>query len=173
MKSIKIYSITKLIRSSSCRYTIGLFFKGYKKELDVEDVYNPLNQDRSQLLGGRLQRQWDKEIKKSGNGKYDPSLIKALIRAYWLEGSFLGLLLIFSDIVIRIIQPQLLGGMLQYFSPGNTGTTKEQGLIYAGAMVVGNLFSMLLLNHYMLCCLHFGMKLRVASCAVVYAKVNY
>lgn len=139
--------------------------------MDVEDVYNPLKQDRSKLLGGRLQRQWEKEIKKSRNGKYDPSLIKAFIRAYWVEGSLLGVILVFSDLIIRLVQPRFLGGMLQYFAPGNATTTKEQGLYYAGAMVACNLLTMLLLNHYMLCCMHFGMKLRVAACAVVYEKV--
>lgn len=42
-------------KKNCCRYTIGLFIKGYRKNLDVEDIYNPLTQDKSQLLGGRLQ----------------------------------------------------------------------------------------------------------------------
>lgn len=37
------------------RYTVGIFKKGYKKELDVDDLYNPLKSDRSTLLGDRLE----------------------------------------------------------------------------------------------------------------------
>lgn len=154
-----------------CRYTIRLFIKGYKKELDVEDIYNPLKEDRSKLLGGRLQRQWEKEVKKAENGKYDPSLLKSLVRAFWIEGMLLGVLLVISDFGIRLNQPRLLGGMLEYFRVG-TNSTREQALYYAGGMVILNFFSMMIMNHYMIMCFHFGMKLRVASCAVIYKKVS-
>lgn len=38
------------------RYTIGMFRKGYQKVLDVDDLYNPINSDRSTYLGDRLER---------------------------------------------------------------------------------------------------------------------
>lgn len=37
------------------RYTLGMFKKGYSKTLETEDLYNPLNSDRSQELGDRLE----------------------------------------------------------------------------------------------------------------------
>lgn len=37
-------------------WTIPLFVKGYKKELEMEDVYQPLNEDRSDSLGDRLEK---------------------------------------------------------------------------------------------------------------------
>ncbi|GJQ81826.1 hypothetical protein Trydic_g2951, partial [Trypoxylus dichotomus] len=36
-------------------YTLGLFRKGYSKTLEAEDLYSPLNSDRSQELGDRLE----------------------------------------------------------------------------------------------------------------------
>lgn len=38
------------------RYTIGMFKKGYRKTLDVDDLYNPIKSDRSTTLGDRLER---------------------------------------------------------------------------------------------------------------------
>lgn len=37
-------------------WTIPLFKKGYAKELNVEDVFQPLDTDRSNALGDRLER---------------------------------------------------------------------------------------------------------------------
>lgn len=108
---------------------------------------------------------------KAKNGKYSPSLLKAMVRAFWTEGIVLGILLAISDIGVRLNQPRLLGGMLSYFKPG-TLTTRDEALFYAGGMVACNLLNMMLMNHYMINCFHFGMKLRVASCAVIYKKVN-
>lgn len=109
---------------------------------------------------------------KAKGGKYEPSLLKAMIRAFWPEAIVIGILLAITDFGIRLNQPTLLGGMLQYFRPGSL-TTREEALYYAGGMVFCNLINMMLMNHYMIGAFHFGMKLRVASCAVIYKKVRY
>lgn len=41
-------------------WTIPLFRKGYSKILEVNDVFQPLKVDRSELLGGRLEK-WVEE----------------------------------------------------------------------------------------------------------------
>lgn len=37
-------------------WTIPLFKKGYYKVLELEDIFRPLNVDRSELLGDRLEK---------------------------------------------------------------------------------------------------------------------
>lgn len=37
-------------------WTVPLFLKGYKKDLDMGDMYQPLTSDRSESLGDRLER---------------------------------------------------------------------------------------------------------------------
>lgn len=118
-------------------------------------------------------REWEKELDKAKiKREYDPSLFKAMVRAFWPEAIVLGILLFTIDFGVRLISPTLLGGMLQYFRPGSL-TTREEALYYAGGMVLCNLISMMFMNHYMVGCFHFGMKLRVASCAVIYKKVSF
>lgn len=109
--------------------------------------------------------------KAARDGKYNPSLFKAMVRTFWPEAIVLGVLLAIVEFGIRLFQPMLLGGMLAFFRPG-TMTTREEALIYAGGMVMCNFVNMMLMNHYMLGCFHFGMKLRVASCAIIYKKVG-
>lgn len=37
-------------------WTIPLFKKGYNKVLELEDIFRPLDVDRSELLGDRLEK---------------------------------------------------------------------------------------------------------------------
>lgn len=37
-------------------WTIGLFRKGYRKALELGDLFQPLEQDSSQVLGDRLEK---------------------------------------------------------------------------------------------------------------------
>ena len=43
-------------------WTIPLFKRGYSKVLELEDLFRPLNADRSELLGDRLEKQVSKSI---------------------------------------------------------------------------------------------------------------
>ena len=63
-------------------------WKGYKNtDLKKDDLYKVLNEDESQVLGDKLENEWNKELEtkaqaaKSGK-KYCPSLLKAFIRAF-------------------------------------------------------------------------------------------
>lgn len=37
-------------------WTVPLFIKGYKRDLNMDDVYQPLNEDLSEDLGNRLEK---------------------------------------------------------------------------------------------------------------------
>lgn len=37
-------------------WTIPIFKKGYRKVIEIEDIFRPLNEDRSDLLGDRLEK---------------------------------------------------------------------------------------------------------------------
>lgn len=58
-----------------------------------------------------LCRNWKKQLDKPGR----PSIIKAVIATFWKEYTLFGLMCGFNDIVLRLIQPLLLGELLKYF----------------------------------------------------------
>ncbi|CAH1104965.1 unnamed protein product [Psylliodes chrysocephalus] len=149
-------------------YTIELFRKGYRKTLDVDDLYNPIKSDRSTLLGDRLERKWNKHLKKCNKTK-KPSLLKALIATFWPEYLYLGLILTVINLFLQLTQPIMLGHLLTYFKP-NTTTSKTDALWYAGALVIINGLIVLLINQYIMNAFHYGMKVRAAVCAVIYRK---
>lgn len=75
-----------------------LFVKGYKKDLQEEDLYPHLDSHESTYLGNKLQREWIKEIKKRPK---NPSLWKSLVRVFGKQLMFLGILNLFMELFIR------------------------------------------------------------------------
>ncbi|XP_058446019.1 ATP-binding cassette sub-family C member 4-like [Malaya genurostris] len=146
-------------------WTIDLFKKGYTKVLELQDLFRPLEVDKSDSLGDRLEEKWYAQTNSPGR----PSLIKAIFHTFWWEYSVLGFIVFFNDIVVRLSQPIFLGLLLQYFRK-DSDVTYENALYYAGAIVILNIVSAITINQYILGCFQNGMKVRVAMCSVIYRK---
>ncbi|XP_072393688.1 ATP-binding cassette sub-family C member 4-like [Diabrotica undecimpunctata] len=150
-------------------YTYDVFKKGLSKTLEVDDLYNPLKIDRSKILGDSLQSNWDKQIEKAKKTNSKPSLLKAIFMTFWLEYLKLGIFDITTDLVLRLIQPIMLGKLLDYFKP-EAQVSKNDALMYAGIIVAINVLNFLISNQYMIEGFHSGMRIRAACCAVIYRK---
>ncbi|KAI2474047.1 ATP-binding cassette sub-family C member 4 [Diabrotica virgifera virgifera] len=150
-------------------YTYDVFKKGLSKTLEVDDLYNPLKSDRSKVLGDNLQRNWDKQLEKSKKSNSKPSLLKAIVMSFWLEYAKLGIYTITTDLVLRLIQPLILGNLLDYFKP-ESQVSENEALTYAGILVAINILNILMSNQYMLEVFHSGMRIRASCCAVIYRK---
>ncbi|CAH0558003.1 unnamed protein product [Brassicogethes aeneus] len=150
-------------------YTIGIFKKGYRKDLEAEDLYNPLKSDKSTILGDRLEKKWDAHLKHREKLGKKPSLGRVLVSTFWPEYVYLGVLLCVMDLGVRLIQPIYLGYLLDYFRP-NSVVTETEALWYAGAVVGMNAVSAIFVNQYIMNAFHYGMKVRAACCALIYRK---
>ncbi|CAG9833832.1 unnamed protein product [Diabrotica balteata] len=150
-------------------YTYDVFKKGLSKTLEVDDLYNPLKIDRSKILGDSLQSNWDKQIEKAKKTNSKPSLLKAIFMTFWLEYLKLGIFDITTDLVLRLVQPIMLGKLLDYFKP-EAQVSKNEALMYAGIIVAIGVLNFLIGNQYMIEGFHSGMRIRAACCAVIYRK---
>ncbi|XP_046989234.1 ATP-binding cassette sub-family C member 4-like [Schistocerca americana] len=145
-------------------WTIPLFREGYSHDLTVDDLYEPLKDDRSEQLGDILEAQWNKQQKKK-----KPSLMSAIGGAFFWQYTQLGLLVLVNDVIVRLVQPLMLGYLLAYFTPPRT-MSKESAMAYAGAIVLCTAFNTLFFNHYTLGAFHAGMRVRAACCSLIYRK---
>ncbi|KAI2474192.1 ATP-binding cassette sub-family C member 4 [Diabrotica virgifera virgifera] len=153
-------------------FTIPTFRTGMKKQIGVEDVYNTLRSDRSEYLGDRLEKNWNRELELvKQNKKEKPSLFKAVVRTFWLEYLLIGIIAAVSDIGIRSFQPSMLGGVLDYYTPGSK-KSKLEAYFYGSGMVIMSLTSSILMNQYMTNAAHAGMKVRSSVCALIYRKAT-
>ena len=108
------------------RWTVGIFRKGYTKVLTVDDLYDPLKSDKSNILGDRLEklvfylsiifilyliifnvnylilkRQWEKELKRVAKSNQQPSLPKTIFRTFAKEIFFMGILHVILEFICR------------------------------------------------------------------------
>ncbi|KAG8235221.1 hypothetical protein J437_LFUL015913 [Ladona fulva] len=148
-------------------WTFDLFSKGYKKDLEADDLYCALQQHESKFLGDKLGRSWDKVIKNS-KGK-DASFLKALFLSFGWEYIIYGIIFAVLDISVRTAQPIFLGNLLRYFSPGSNDTLTN-AYLYAGGIVISTGISIMVMHPYLMAILHLGMKVRVACCSLIYRK---
>lgn len=149
-------------------WVIPIFYKGSKKELGPEDLYQPLKTHKSSNLGNRLCHAWEEEVaNKRAKGK-EPSLMQAGFKVFGWNIVRLGLVLLVLELAFKVTQPIFLGALVAYYSKQN-GNVNE-AYLYAAAVVLCSAISVLFMHSYMLSQLHLGMKLRVAACSMIYRK---
>lgn len=71
----------------------------------------------------------------------------------------------------RVFQPQCLGGLLSYFSPGQTTITKNYAYLYAMGIILCALIPVMIFQPFILFIFQIGMKIRIACCSLLYRKV--
>ncbi|XP_033761066.1 multidrug resistance-associated protein 4-like isoform X2 [Pecten maximus] len=143
------------------------FTTGYKRRLEVEDLFNVVKEDSSEDLGNRLEREWEKELQKQKNGG-QASLLKALIRMFGVQYMLLGII-VFIEEGTKVVQPLLLGQLIRYFTPDSTVSERDA---YLYAMGVSLCAVVLAVAHhpYFFGVQRIGMQMRVACCSLLYRK---
>ncbi|XP_077392260.1 ATP-binding cassette sub-family C member 4-like isoform X4 [Festucalex cinctus] len=146
-----------------------LFRIGYKRRLEEEDLYKVLPEDASDRLGEELEWYWNQEVKVSAKDLRQPQLTKVLIKCYWKSYTLIGAY-IFIEEVIKVIQPVLLGKLIEYFeSPDAAGPTAE-AYSYALGISLSTVWMAILHHLYFYHVQRAGMKIRVAMCHMIYRK---
>ncbi|XP_031635983.1 multidrug resistance-associated protein 4-like [Contarinia nasturtii] len=146
-------------------WAIPIFKTTYDKVLDANDANEPLQRDRSSVLGDRIEKTWLEECKK----KSKPSLVRAVVKAFWFELIIMGILSFLNDVVIRLIIPFLLEKLLSYFRKASE-MKREDALIYGTAIFVITIFAGISLLHYFFLGYCYGMRVRVSMCSLIYRK---
>ncbi|CAH0600445.1 unnamed protein product [Chrysodeixis includens] len=149
-------------------WTLPIFWSGIKREMEEQDLYEPLVEHSSGPLGDKFARLWEEEVQRAGV-KRKPSLLRVILRAYAARCMLYGFVLLFMECGIRIAQPVFLGKLVEFYSPGHSMKRKE-AYMYAGAVVLCSALNVFVVHPYMMAILHMGMKFRVACCSLIYRK---
>ncbi|KAF7490266.1 Multidrug resistance-associated protein 4 [Sarcoptes scabiei] len=165
------YDRAGLINRNFFCWIIPLLNAGYRKELEPGDLWRNSKCDSSEMLGARLQEEWNKELKKKKHSK--PSFLKAIIRAFGFWYFMAGLLSILSDAILRVLQPIIMGWMI-YFLQKYRSSQNEEDLyyfFYCGiAVVVLGVIYVIVYHPYFFKMTRKGMQLRIACCNMIYRK---
>ncbi|XP_078042801.1 putative multidrug resistance-associated protein lethal(2)03659 [Augochlora pura] len=156
----------------SFSWTWKLFAKGFKRELNVDDLTSPLQEDKSSNLGQRIVKNWEDEVKRCEKRKdgTKPSLYRVLYRCFGSTVIYTALWMFLQDFVLRIIQPFLLVRLLRYFSDSKKTWTTDM-YYYTAAFCLFPIVDGVISHWAFQTLIHVGMKVRIACCTLIYRKI--
>uniref|UniRef100_A0A3B4U370 Cystic fibrosis transmembrane conductance regulator n=1 Tax=Seriola dumerili TaxID=41447 RepID=A0A3B4U370_SERDU len=114
---------------------------------------------------------WDHEVQMAIKEIRPPRLTRGIIRCFWKPYAVLGFFTLIEE-VIKVIQPVILGKMIQYFENYNPDdkTALYETLGYAAALSICTIGLAVLHHLYFYHVQRTGMKIRVAMCHMIYKK---
>ncbi|XP_025190824.1 multidrug resistance-associated protein 4-like, partial [Melanaphis sacchari] len=152
-------------------WILNLFKTGQKRDLESNDMYAILDDDKSSLLGLKFEERWKIEISDAKSTNRKPSLSKVIVQIFGGKILFYGIVYLFNETILRMTQPLLIGGLLTYFiHDGSNIKDLKYAYMYAFGLLL-NMLANIILHHYSeVEMLHLGMKIRVACCSAIYKK---
>ncbi|XP_012146800.2 ATP-binding cassette subfamily C member 4 [Megachile rotundata] len=147
-----------------------LFWYGKDHDLELKDIYNVMPSDVSQHLGDKLERNWLKEIKVAEKAHRKPRFFTALRKTFTWSFAYYGGWQCFLSVVIRVLQPYVLGLLIWHFDPRAVSTASE-AYIYATAVVLMTFCGAFIIHHSNLGLMEVGMRVRIACSSLMYRKI--
>ncbi|KAI1287409.1 ATP-binding cassette sub-family C member 4 [Halotydeus destructor] len=145
-------------------WILPLFSAGSKRDLNIEDLYKCSKNDTATLLNARLDREWEKELKKD-----KPSLAKAIFRAFRWEFAKLNLIGFYEETILRVIQPLAIGIVVRYFSGDSIDDRTAR--IMAACVCLASMCFISSHHPFIAGSARIGMKVRVAVSTLIYRKI--
>ncbi|GFS16310.1 multidrug resistance-associated protein 4 [Elysia marginata] len=110
---------------------------------------------------------WNAESERLNKGK-KASFLRALIRVFGVRLMLFGFIALFEE-TVKLCQPLLLTGFLDYFT-SDSNTTSTEAWLYATGVVLCSFI--LTMTHHPFCfgISRIGMRMRVSSCSLMYKK---
>ncbi|CAL8319290.1 unnamed protein product [Gadus morhua 'NCC'] len=146
-------------------WTSPLLRKGFRKKLELTDVFKAPSYDLADNLSERLEREWDREV---ATAKSKPRMMRALARCFIGPFIFFGILLYLGE-ASKTVQPQLLGRIIASFDPFHA-PERSQGYFLALGLCLLFTARFLLLQPAIFGLHHLGMQIRVALFSLIYKK---
>ncbi|XP_060518435.1 probable multidrug resistance-associated protein lethal(2)03659 [Cylas formicarius] len=159
------YTKANVISKIFFLWVLPLFYKGFRTDLNEDDILPSLRSHDSKKLADKFEKEWTKELKKKKN----PSLWWALGRVFGKNLVILGFLYFFMEMCAKLSQPIALSKLLEYYQPDST-MSQNEAYIYATLIVLSSLVYILCQHTFMLHALHLGMMIRVAASTTLYRK---
>ncbi|KAF9815043.1 hypothetical protein SFRURICE_010601 [Spodoptera frugiperda] len=174
-------------------WTLETFKMGYSRDIKDADLYAPLPEHRSSILGDAVQKAWDREVLLANRrgGRRKPSLWRVLLKVFGCELMLYGLILAAMEFLIRLQQPIFLALLLRYYSPvhGDSNPSNStylnrlfsyydmegsvswgEAVFFAFGIIFCSTFNIMVQHPFMMGVMHMGMKMRVGVCSLIYRK---
>ncbi|XP_049801233.1 probable multidrug resistance-associated protein lethal(2)03659 isoform X2 [Schistocerca nitens] len=93
-------------------WTLRIFKTGLKRDIEIEDLYAPLKEHKSSLLGERFERLWKQECRRAVKNKRSPSYLRVILSACGWKYMMYGCILAAIELIVRFDMIFILGHYL-------------------------------------------------------------
>ncbi|XP_022166667.1 probable multidrug resistance-associated protein lethal(2)03659 isoform X2 [Myzus persicae] len=152
------------------RWILNFVKKGLKKELDLIDLYEVLDDDSSALLGNKLQKFWDDELINSKTKNRKPSFLKTLIKMFGTKFMLIGISMTVIQIILSISISTMVGLIVNHFETNTSLDQNPVGVYLAIGLISLLLIRAIIYNSFSMSIAHISMQIRVATCDLIYNK---
>ena len=164
------FNKASLISKAFFIWVLPLFREGKKKDLELDDLYDPVEDDLAGKLGDDIEIEWTKRLKKSREKGKTPSLMGTLFVLIGRKYLFYSVGVMFGDI-LRIAEPVLLRELIRSFDENSSVSERDQYLLAAGICLCP-LIALLSYHPSAFQLYRLSMRCRLALSSLIYRKVN-
>lgn len=140
-------------------WVLKIFFKGNKKTLCEDDLYQPLKEQRSDTLGSDL----------AGKVNSGSSLLKSLITIFGFKLFAQGLILLFLECGIKILPPIFLSRIIIFYSNSNEDSVSAV-VGYSVGIILSILLNVVILHAFNVSNLNIGFMMKTGISSLIYRK---
>ncbi|KAL3283027.1 hypothetical protein HHI36_006186 [Cryptolaemus montrouzieri] len=179
-------------------YTLKVFNQSRRRNLDEDDLTQPLPEHQSEYLGKKLAMLWSEELESAKRKGKQPKMYKALCRCFLWDIVGYSITAFILEMFVRISQPLFLKLLLRYYSADNMKAlesesvkkshytflqrlfhlydadqgpiSREEAVFFTFGVIFSSWLAIAIGHPYLMGIMHLGMKMRVACCSLIYRK---
>ncbi|KAF5273603.1 hypothetical protein FQR65_LT04602 [Abscondita terminalis] len=149
-------------------YALKIFWNGLKKEFTEDDIYETLEEHKSENLGDTIEKLWQNEILNSKKFKKRASLHKTMIKMFGLEFGLIGLSLGVLFLIIRPVQAISIANLTTELS----NSTREPYVVNNSILLItSSILSVIIYHPSTLALTNIGLKMKISCSSLIYRKI--
>ncbi|CAG9831833.1 unnamed protein product [Diabrotica balteata] len=150
-------------------YTGKLFTRGFKQDLEDDDLYDVIKKCRSKKCTDKLEHQYNSRSKTKDSEK-KVSIFKIIWHMYGLRYILLGLFHMSGRLLTTTLEPDALSHLVGYFKPGQTKMTIHDAMYFAGIMIGVKAFHTIYFQNYHIYLTELALQIRISFSSLIYRK---
>jgi len=148
-----------LISYLTFAWVLKIFFKGNKKTLSENDLYQPLKEQVAETLGSDLESEAEK----------GSTLLKCLIKVFGFRIFLQGVILLIVECGIKILPPIFLRQIIIFYSNSNEDSASTAAL-YSMGIILSILLNIIILHAFNVSNLNLGFMMKTGISSLIYRK---
>ncbi|KAF5303202.1 hypothetical protein FQA39_LY10115 [Lamprigera yunnana] len=150
------------------KFTLPILRKGFKKELEENDIYEIMPDFCAHKLGNQFEALWNQEQEKSKS-----KLLYCFFKIFGIRYLAIGIIHAVAKMILMysiVLQPILIGRIVAYFKPGQIEISEIDVWLYSLALAVSIFLLAFTIHLYMFEIEEIVLKMQAVLCNSIYRK---